>query len=123
MSRAHRRFDLVNLVVVYDNWRARNRSAQQWAEERLRNGMTRVGSKWTGSLDIAWFTAELTKVRALPGEYPPGSYERWRRHGLPAWAALAAGMRPTTTEADSSPPRRWSYGSPETPSRRPSATT
>ncbi|MEO3746583.1 hypothetical protein [Plantactinospora sp. B5E13] len=98
MNPAQRRSDLVYLVVVYDNWRARNRPAQQWTEERLRNGMTRVGSEWTGRLDIAWFTAELTKVRALPGEYPSGSYERWRRHGLPAWAALAAGIRPTTTD-------------------------
>jgi len=38
---------------------------------------------------------ELVKVRAQPGEYDQESYERWRLFGLPVWAALAAGMRPT----------------------------
>ena len=38
---------------------------------------------------------ELTQVKAKPGEYIEESYERWRLHGLPIWAALAAGMKPT----------------------------
>jgi hypothetical protein len=38
---------------------------------------------------------ELTQVKAEPGEYIEESYERWRLSGLPVWAALAAGMKPT----------------------------
>jgi hypothetical protein len=48
-----------------------------------------------GDIDREWVTRELVKVQAEPGEYIDESYERWRLSGLPAWAALAAGMRPT----------------------------
>lgn len=101
---ADRRTDLLHLVSVYHHWRTGDRATRRWADEALRAGMARVGSEWTGSLDIAWFTEELAKVRARPDEYLFGSYERWRRGGLPIWAARAAGMRPTPPAAYRDPP-------------------
>ena len=58
---------------------------------------TQIGDRrWQGS-SVRWalpaapmrpmFRAELAKVHAEVREYPAGSYERWRGHGLPAWAA------------------------------------
>jgi hypothetical protein len=91
---ADRRFELIYLVCVYNSWRMGNRQTRRWAQGVLVAGLSRAGSEWTGALDIAWFATELTKVKAEPGEYLPGSYERWRRHGLPIWAACAAGLYP-----------------------------
>jgi hypothetical protein len=42
-----------------------------------------------------WVTSELAMVKAGPGEYSDEVYERWRLHGMPIWAAIAAGMTPT----------------------------
>jgi len=51
--------------------------------------------RWNGDIDRDWVERELAKVKAAPGEYTEESYERWRLLGLPIWAALAAGMKPT----------------------------
>lgn len=117
MNASERRFELLYLVSVYDTYRGGARRVRSGAENILREGFGRLGLAWTGTLDIAWFRAALTEVRAASGEYPAGSYERWRRAGLPAWAAHAAGLNPTAPEAveEESEPSRL----PVDPARQP----
>lgn len=90
-----RRTDLVYLVLVAEYLRMGHCSQRQWAAGLLPTLCARAGCPWTGTLDRAWVTRELGKVRARPGDCPAESYERWRLHGVPAWAAVAAGMTPT----------------------------
>lgn len=90
-----RRSQLLHLVTLYQVYRLGRREVRSRADELLREGFARVGLTWTGTLDVAWFQTALNQVKAQQGEYLPGTYERARRQGLPAWAAHAAGIRPT----------------------------
>ena len=92
---SRRRMDLLSAVLIYDVWRARHHPLSRWADGALTTAMARLGCDWDGRLDREWFTIELTKVKAAPGYYQPGSYERWRHDGVPIWAALGAGLYPT----------------------------
>ena len=83
------------LALVAECRRSGGRSQRQWAALALPRASAEAGCAWTGRLDLDWARAELGRVKAEPGEYTAETYERWRLLGLPAWAALAAGMTPT----------------------------
>jgi hypothetical protein len=51
--------------------------------------------RWNSDIDRDWVERELAKAGSEAGDYSEESYERWRLLGLPIWAALAAGMKPT----------------------------
>jgi hypothetical protein len=102
-----RRSELLRLITLYHVYRHSRPRLRSRVEEHLRAGFGRLGLGWTGTLDIPRLRAALNEVKAQPGEYLPGTYERARRQGLPAWAALAAGMHPTppgiVAEAEKTP--------------------
>ena len=58
-----------------------------------------LGIPLLGPMDRAVLIEKLRSVTAAPGDYKPGAYERNRRAGVPAWALLAAGCRPTVRHA------------------------
>lgn len=90
-----RRTALVNLVLVAEVYRSGPRPIRSWGQNAVLGACAQVGTAWTGRLDREWVLREFAEVRAQPGEYPAESYERWRLHGVPIWAVLAAGMTPT----------------------------
>jgi SAM-dependent methyltransferase len=55
------------------------------------------------------FSAEVTQVRAAPGDYIEGSYERWRRRGLPN----VGGAKQPDWHPPHSGPQRWVKKLPE----------
>lgn len=96
MDKADRRFDLIALVLNAEDARGRGRKRPRGGLVCLCQGdCEHVAHRLRDGVDLDWVTRELAQVKAEPGEYPAESYERWRLHGLPIWAALAAGMTPT----------------------------
>lgn len=95
MGAADRRFDLIALVLNAESRRGDARGNGRQLVCLCRGECDHLTRRSNGHIDREWLTQELVKVRAEPGEYAEESYERWRLSGLPLWAALAAGMRPT----------------------------
>jgi hypothetical protein len=95
MDAADRRFDLIALVMNAESLRGGGRRTQRRMTCVCQGKCEHLTRRWNGDIDREWVERELAKVRAEPGEYIEQSYERWRLLGLPIWAALAAGMRPT----------------------------
>lgn len=77
MDVSGRRFDLIATVL--------NAEAGRGGGRRARRRTTRVGQDngdhfvqhTNVAADHAWIERELIKVKAKPGEYTEGSYERW----------------------------------------------
>lgn len=95
MDAADRRFDLIALVLNAESRRGDARGNRRRLVCLCRGECGHMTRGSNGDIDRGWVTQELVKVRAEPGEYIEESYERWRLSGLPIWAALAAGMKPT----------------------------
>jgi hypothetical protein len=95
MDAAARRFDLIALVLNAESRRSDARGHERQLVCLCRGECDHLTRRSNGDINREWLTQELVKVRAEPGEYIEESYERWRLFGLPIWAALAAGMRPT----------------------------
>lgn len=95
MDAVDRRFDLIALVMNAESARGDARGNGRGLVCLCRGACDHLTRRSRGNIDREWVTQELVKVRAEPGEYDDESYERWRLFGLPVWAALAAGMRPT----------------------------
>jgi hypothetical protein len=94
MDAASRRFDLIALVLNAESVRGGGRRAHRRITRLCQDNGDHFAA-YELRADVAWIQQELTEVKAKPGEYTEESYERWRLHGLPIWAALAAGMKPT----------------------------
>lgn len=95
MDVARRRFDLIALVLNAESGRGGGRRAQRRITRICQDNADHLPQHTNVAAQHARIQRELAKVKAQPGEYTEESYERWRLHGLPIWAALAAGMRPT----------------------------
>jgi hypothetical protein len=95
MDAASRRFDLICLVTNTESRRGDARGTGREVVCLCRHECDHLTRRYHGDIDREWVMRELAKVAAKPGEYIGESYERWRLSGLPIWAALAAGMRPT----------------------------
>lgn len=95
MDPANRRFGLLIRVMNAESLRGGGRRARRRMFRLCRGESDHVARRREGDLDRDWVIRELLKVKADPGEYPEESYERWRLHGMPIWAAIAAGMTPT----------------------------
>jgi hypothetical protein len=95
MDAAGRRFDLIALVLNVESVRGHARGNGGRLVCLCPDECDHLTRRLHGDIDREWVTRELIKVQAEPGEYYEESYERWRLSGLPVWAALAAGMRPT----------------------------
>jgi hypothetical protein len=92
---ADRRFDLIALVMNAESLRGGGSRIRRQMVCVCQGECDHLTRRWNGDLDRGWAEGELAKVKAEPGEYIEESYERWRLSGLPIWAALAAGMKPT----------------------------
>jgi hypothetical protein len=95
MEPADRRFDLIALVMNAESLRGGGRRTRRRMVCMCQGECDHLTRRWNGDIDRVWVVRELAKVKAKPGEYTEESYERWRLLGLPIWAALAAGMKPT----------------------------
>ena len=94
MDAASRRFDLIALVLNAESVRGGGRRAHRRITRLCKDNGDHFARRMNVAADHASIQRELTKVKVKPGEYIEESYERWRLHGLPIWAALAAGMKP-----------------------------
>jgi hypothetical protein len=94
MDKADRRFDLIAVVMNAEALRGRGRR-RQLLVCLCRGECDHLARRQRGAIDREQVIRELTQVKADPGDYIEESYERWRLSGLPIWAAIAAGMKPT----------------------------
>lgn len=92
---AERRFDLIAVIMNAESLRGGGRRIQRRLACVCQGECDHLTRRRDGHLDRGWAERELATVKAEPCEYIEESYERWRLFGLPIWAALAAGMKPT----------------------------
>ena len=95
MDRAGRRLDLIAAVMNAEALRGGGRRRPDLLVCLCREQCDHLARRQHGAIDREQVTRELAQVKAEPGEYIEDSYERWRLSGLPIWAAIAAGMKPT----------------------------
>jgi hypothetical protein len=95
MDKASRRFDLIVLVMNAEALRGGGRRPPSLLVCLCQGECDHLTRRQHGAIDRERVIRELAQVKAEPGEYIEESYERWRLSGLPVWAAIAAGMKPT----------------------------